>query len=133
METKLQNAIIDNWAKKQIESMAHHPEAQKQVSESMPGQVELLKKVVGMGWELIAPSYPIIDWRAFKPSADAPKKVEVWKFSPDALLAECSARDNEAPKCHTRACCEKAVLIRCVCDCAWSCPEHGSAHHGTHD
>jgi hypothetical protein len=133
MELQEQHRRIEEWAQRQIASWANHPEAQKQVIATIPGQVELLKQLVSQGWELVAPSYPVIDWRAFSPSADAPKRIEVWKFSVDDLYAECQARAGEAPKCHPKACCEKAETINCVCAQAWRCPEHGEMHHGTHD
>jgi len=44
-----------------------------------------------------------------------------------------------SPECRRKelvrqfACCEKAVLIGCVCAYAFECPEHGQTHVGTHD
>lgn len=32
-----------------------------------------------------------------------------------------------------QACCEKAQPLQCVCAYAYTCPEHGDKHNGTHD
>lgn len=46
-------------------------------------------------------------------------------------------REAEAPAAGPRvypfACCPKAAPLPCVCAFAYSCPEHGDTHIGTHD
>jgi hypothetical protein len=31
------------------------------------------------------------------------------------------------------ACCPRATALKCVCAYAYSCPDHGERHNGTHD
>lgn len=33
----------------------------------------------------------------------------------------------------SRRCCAKAVRQQCVCAESWTCPDHGTKCHGTHD
>jgi len=59
------------------------------------------------------------------------------------LVKERAHRDIEEKTCSPEcrmvdyirryACCEKAKPMQCVCAHAFTCPDHGSMHIGTHD
>lgn len=63
------------------------------------------------------------------------------KFSDELLMVEplnTDERRREAQRHETKAhggprCCDLAVVYPCVCAVAFSCPEHGVSHNGTHD
>jgi len=43
-----------------------------------------------------------------------------------------AARERYKPT-SPRACCDKAVRVRCVCEASWDCPVHGQWCWGSHD
>lgn len=45
----------------------------------------------------------------------------------------CSSKCYQAEWNRRHHCCEKAEPVGCVCAYAYSCPEHGTHHVGTHD
>ena len=57
------------------------------------------------------------------------------KYSDELLMVEplnLDARRAEAARYDER-CCDLAIVYPCVCSIAFSCPEHGVKHVGTHD
>ena len=50
-----------------------------------------------------------------------------------ATIAGVVARPCKVHKIGSLACCEQAKTIPCVCYQSYTCPEHGTHHHGTHD
>lgn len=62
----------------------------------------------------------------------------MWRRSHMVRLALKTARRRNAPTVRIGrpligGCCDLAKSIMCVCERAWSCPEHGERHVGTHD
>lgn len=50
---------------------------------------------------------------------------------PRTCSSFCSRQEREVQ--NKLACCNQAKRIKCVCNAAFECPEHGRTHHGTHD
>ncbi len=45
----------------------------------------------------------------------------------------CSMLCSQREFMHTHYCCRKASPVTCVCMYAYTCPDHGERHVGTHD
>ena len=133
MNAQEQENVLTEWSEKVLHAYGNMPAHLTQLQKTIPEQLVLLRELVAKGWELHPPNGSRLDWNAYRPSYDAPKKVIIWALTPKLLQEACQARQNELPKCHPKACCEKAEIINCVCEIAWNCPEHGTRHHGTHD